>query len=472
MCPALEPPPAERGDRKRALAIGLAILGVAAVLRLGFLTQDSLWLDEVYSVRLASGHTAAELWTDHLDVRHPPLFYVVLRGALTTAGTAEWAARLPAALASLLGVPLVFVLARNLGLTVRGAMTAALLLALAPLDVWYAREARMYALVAMAALVFAIGITWDSWRGVPIAAAALTAGLFLDYTTVPLAAALIALALSRWWVLGRPAPSLIRLALSVLAAAWLSRSLGPELLNTANGLHQVTFFRRLGEITNGRWPGAGGTAVLLLVIATALAIAGALMSRGLRHDSFRRGCTALVWIGFAASTIALASPRAYSAKQILVTGWPFVVIAAAWSMTDGIQSEDARRRSAGRLRVPAMLAISLAASLFTLTTHRADWRGVVSYLNDHAASSDRVIVAPEWNTLPYEYYRPILAAEPGALPPAPATATGDVWLIAERFGTRPPSSPAEAWLNGNLTLIETVPFSRLELRRYRSGRGG
>ena len=84
-------------------------------------------------------------------------------------------------------------------------------------------------------------------------------------------------------------------------------------------------------------------------------------------------------------------------------------------------------------------------------------------------------MAPEWNQLPYEYYRPILAAAPGALrPPAQAlaAATGDVWLIAERFGTPPPSSPAEAWLDGNLTLIETVPFSRLELRRYRSARGG
>jgi Dolichyl-phosphate-mannose-protein mannosyltransferase len=462
------------GDRKRALAVWLAILGVAAVFRLGFLTRDSLWLDEVYSVRLASDHTAADIWAGHLDDRHPPLFYVVLRGALTTAGTAEWTARLPSALASLLGVPLLFVLARNLGLTVRGATAAAILMAVAPLDIWYAREARMYALVALAALVFAIGITWESWRGVPIAAAALTAGLFLDYTTVPLAAALVALGVSRWWVLGRPAPVLIRLALSVLAAAWLSRSLGPVLVDAANRLHQVTFFTRLGEITNGTWPGAGGTAVLLIVIATAFTIAGVLMARGLRHDPFRRGWTALVWIGFAASTVALALPRAYSAKQILVTGWPFVVIVAAWSLTDGVAPAGAGRGSAGRLRLPAMLVFSVAASLYTLTTHRADWRGAVSYLNGHAASSDRVIVVPEWNQIPYDYYRPILAAAPGALPPAQAlaTATGDIWLIAERFGTRSPSSPAEAWLDGNLRLMDTVPFSRLELRRYRSARGG
>src|SRR4029078_12855033 len=99
------------------------------------------------------------------------------------AGTAEWAARLPSALASLLGVPLVFVLARNLGLPVRGASAPAIRLALAPLDLWYAREARMYALVAMAALVFAVGITWDSWLGVPMGAGAPTAGAFPAHNT-------------------------------------------------------------------------------------------------------------------------------------------------------------------------------------------------------------------------------------------------------------------------------------------------
>ena len=393
--------PTPHGPRPRTAAIGLAILAVAAVARFGFLGHDSLWLDEVYSVRLASGHTAAELWTGHLDPVHPPLFYVILRGALSTLGAGEWAARLPSALASLLSVAFVFVLARNLGLSLRAATTAAILLALAPLDIWYAREARMYTLVAVAALVFAIGVTWDSWFGVPLAAAALAAGLFLDYTTVPLAAALIALGVARWWLLGRQGPALIRLALVVLAALWLSRALWRPMRAAVDSLQYVTFFKRVGEMTGAGWPGGGAAAVLLLLVTILIGIAAVILVRWLGHDLFRRRLSWIVWIGFAAATAALALPRAYSAKQILVTGWPFVVIAAAWSLTDASEPETATAHHNGHedaktTKTPGdiTIAISLAAALFTLTTHRADWRGVVAYVNGHAGSGDDVPSCP------------------------------------------------------------------------------
>ena len=77
----------------------------------------------------------------------------------------------------------------------------------------------------------------------PLAAAALTAGLFLDYTTVPLAAALIALGVARWWLLGRQRPALIRLALVVLAALWLSRALWRPMRAAVDGLQHVTLLQ-------------------------------------------------------------------------------------------------------------------------------------------------------------------------------------------------------------------------------------
>ena len=82
-----------------------------------------------------------------------------------------------------------------------------------------------------------------------------------------------------------------------------------------------------------------------------------------------------------------------------------------------------------------------------------------------------VVVAPVWNQFPYDYYRPRLTAAPGVPPGAqwPAGASGDVWLIAERFGPPPPSSPEEAWLDGHLALVDAIRFSRLEVRRYRTG---
>ena len=124
----------------------------------------------------------------------------------------------------------------------------------------------------MAALAFAIGITWDSWFGAPLAAIALTAGLFLDYTTVPLAAALIALGVARG---GRSAarfdahPPVV----AVLAALWLSRALWTPLREAVAMLHRVTFFTRLREMTGAGWPSGAAAAVLLLLVAIVVGVA-------------------------------------------------------------------------------------------------------------------------------------------------------------------------------------------------------
>lgn len=113
--------------------IGLVALGV--VLRPGFLGRDSFWLDEAFSVRTALRYSAADLWAGVADPLHPPLFYLILRAALHTAGVSEAAARLPSASASVLGLGLIFVLARRLQPNGRFALTGAVLLALAPIDI-------------------------------------------------------------------------------------------------------------------------------------------------------------------------------------------------------------------------------------------------------------------------------------------------------------------------------------------------
>ena len=464
------------GRPATAAAIGLAILAAAAVARFGFLGhQTACGSTRVDSVRLASGHTAAELWTGNLDPVHPPLFYVVLRGALSTFGAGEWAARLPSALASLLSVALVFVLARNLGLSLRAATTAAILLALAPLDIWYAREARMYVLVAMAALVFAIGVTWDSWSSWRAAR-----GGRADRAVFPglhdRPASGRADRASAWRAgggLGRPRPALIRLALAGTGGTLVvAHPLAPDARRGRQPPH-VTFFKRVGEMTGAGWPGGGAAAVLLLLVTIVIGTAAVILVRWLGDDLFRRRLSWIVWIGFAAATAALALPRAYSAKQILVTGWPFVVIAAAWSLTDA--GEPRRRRLDGRRCDPPADHDRHLARRCAL--HADDPSGRLARGRRADRQRARGVRVTTSSSCPCgtrsqdHYYRPILAASPNSPPAAPwlTRASGDVWLIAERFGPRPPSSPEEAWLDGHLTLVESVPFSRLEVRRYRPG---
>ena len=102
----------------------------------------------------------------------------------------------------------------------RAGLCAVLLLALAPVDVWYAQEARMYALVTTTALLFAIGLAMESPAGAVLAGIALAAGLYADFTMVPLSAALTAVWLVRWWHLGRPPWQLARVIVATSVAWW------------------------------------------------------------------------------------------------------------------------------------------------------------------------------------------------------------------------------------------------------------
>jgi hypothetical protein len=446
--------------------IAIGVVSAAAIARLAFLTADSLWLDEVFSVRLASEHSSADIWTGALDTRHPPLYYLILKASLRLFGVTEWAARLPSALSSLLNVGLVFVLAKTLGLSHRAAVTASILLAVAPLDVWYAREARMYALVATAALLFAIGLTMRSWAGPPIAVAALAAGVYLDYTMVPLACALVALWMVWWCREGSRPEGAIRLALAVLPAIWLCRGLWPHLAALAGDLYTVPVFARLTRITGVRWFQGGYLAVLLALTAGLLALAAVAVTKALERKRFTRVWIWIVSVGFAAATAASAVPRAYTVKQILVTGWPFVVVMAAWALTREEGTPDAGAIPAARVRRWLVVGVSCAALLVTLMTRRADWRGVAAYMEARGTRGGQVLVEPSWNTIPYDYYRPAHPARAASgVFNGSSRAPADVWLVVERFGP-PPSSAIEAWFDRHWRLVETESFARLQVRHY------
>ena len=204
-------------------------------------------------------------------------------------------------------------------------------------------------------------------------------------------------------------------------------------------------------------------------------IATAVVWNALRDRRLRTWWTWMAWAGFVGCTAAVMIPRAYSVKQFMSTGWPFVILVVVWSLTDGDREEVRRDPAArlARLRLPLAAGLSLIAAIVTVAAPRADWRGVVAYLNARTATTEAgalsVWLDPYWNSTPYDYYRPKISATAPLLSTewlgrnAPAT---DVCLVAERFGKSPPTSPSEAWLDKHFRLIDVVPFARLQLRCY------
>ena len=127
----------------------LLALALAAAIRFYDLAGQSLWSDEGNSVALAT-RSLLQIGRDTAHDIHPPLYYWLLHAWTYVFGTGEIALR---ALSAVLGVCLVLATA-ELGRRLYGeaaGLAAAFIAALAPFQVYYSQEARMYILLALLA---------------------------------------------------------------------------------------------------------------------------------------------------------------------------------------------------------------------------------------------------------------------------------------------------------------------------------
>jgi mannosyltransferase len=144
----------------------LMILALAAGVRFYNLGSQSLWSDEGNSAALAA-RSFVQIAHDAGQDIHPPLYYWLLHIWTQSLGSSEVALR---SLSAVMGVLLVLIIAElartlyspNLGLA------AAFVAALAPFQIYYSQETRMYIQVALlgsvAALFFVYYLQWESAR--------------------------------------------------------------------------------------------------------------------------------------------------------------------------------------------------------------------------------------------------------------------------------------------------------------------
>jgi mannosyltransferase len=123
------------------------ILLLAAALRFYRLAGQSLWSDEGNSVALAQAGLAEIAARTALDI-HPPLYYWLLHFWIGLFGQSEVAVRSLSAVAAVLLVGVIYQLGTRL-FDRRAGLMAAFIAAVSPFQVYYAQEARMYALLAL-----------------------------------------------------------------------------------------------------------------------------------------------------------------------------------------------------------------------------------------------------------------------------------------------------------------------------------
>jgi mannosyltransferase len=135
-----------------------ALILLAAVLRLATLTEQSFWYDESFTpVHVLHAGLGATLKAVVHSENTPPLWYVFAWVDARLFGDGALALRLPSALAGIATVPVVWAIGNALSGR-RAALIGAAIVAVNPLFIWYAQEARAYGLfvffAALAMLCF------------------------------------------------------------------------------------------------------------------------------------------------------------------------------------------------------------------------------------------------------------------------------------------------------------------------------
>jgi 4-amino-4-deoxy-L-arabinose transferase-like glycosyltransferase len=363
-----------------------AILALGAALRLSALSQESLWADEFYTLLCARAPGFVGAASISMDHGHLPPYFMLMHAVVRAFGESDAMLRLPSALVGALA-PLFLYLAAASFFPGRPrlALWAALFMALSPMALWYAQEARPYSLVltleAFALWLFARGLREGPDGAAPPSLYWLGAGafttllammthLFASFFWAGCAAALI------WLFWRRPKDRLrLLLPLSVMpagifpvihAALGFSRRTHLDFLPERYDislLQSVFMAQTLGP----HWsPLAPSPRSLAIAFGAAVVAIGCWSLRGERRAS---PAAAFIGFGFAFTLaapvfISFVVPIVYHGQRYLIVALPFTVLLLALA-ADG----PGRRGRWGAALAVALLALQ-ASYLFNYYAHR------------------------------------------------------------------------------------------------------
>ncbi len=403
--------PSRRAPAKPPVLWLGGIVLAAAVVRFAVVGGPSYWLDEAFTILILKapfGH-ALSLIPDTEST--PPLYYVLAWGWAKLFGTDEAGVRSLSALFGIATVPVGYAIGVRLLDRRTGLITAALL-AFNPFLIWFAQEARAYALmVLLCAVGFWLFAVWlDERRTRTLVAWGLVSALALAthyYAAVMLAAELgwmlFAVPGARRRLLAAFLPVVgVGLVLVPLAVAQRSNRLAVPL-----GEESSTVLRTL-QVPKQFAVGFDAPAELVLaVVCLVLAAAGVglLLARRTRADRDRIAPAAVVGAAVLIVPVLLAlTGFDYVSARYEVAGLvPLSVCVAA-----GFAAPGAWR--AGLALAATLcaiwLAIVVADARDRLLQTRADWRGAAAAVGPVPAGERAIVLTPAAGRKPFEVYLP------------------------------------------------------------------
>ncbi len=382
-----------------ALRTGLlALLFWAWALRTATLTLQSMWIDEVMALYFTRGTFTETLHTIVRPEHNGPLFYLLLFWWRHLVGDSDFAVRYLSVLFSVLTLPLIYQLARRL-LTERTAALALGLAALSPFTLWFAQEAKMYALHMWAATASTLALLeafrkgrWWRWA---IYAVLLSPTLYSHFFGGFLTLAQVVmsgiLGWKRWrrWLAYGLTMALFALAHTpLLRVAWnVIRHYEPRdiwryfvpLKDIARDL-LGQYFYRLSYLEVTPW---------LLLLPAAFLIWGILaLFRLRRREAWILSVQALLPV-LIFYPISYRAP-VYSAKYLSAIT-PAVWILAAWGLER--MARFWRPLGLGMAILGLLMLNGIARDLTDPAVQRGDWRFIAHYVETHEGSNDIVVIS-------------------------------------------------------------------------------
>ncbi len=460
---------------------------VAAALRLFRLGQQSLWIDEIFTW-YSAGMGGPLAWKDLVENVHGPLYSLLTYGVMQAFGDAEWALRLPSALAGILMVPALAWLAdRWIGR--EAAVPAAWLAAGSPFLVWYSQEARNYSLLMLAVCASA-GALLELQRRCDAGSVARWLALSLLALFSNLSFALLAPLQLRWWLAGDSvtrgarlrALALGALVLALAAAPWYGsiartwdwRRLQPDRDAVAGetalrgsttfhaaavpfALHAFAVGYTLGPSLRELRSQAGAAtlrrhAVELAASGLVFALLGAAGIVALARR--KRLADTLLWLvapGLVVSYFAAQNFKVFHPRYLAVS-LPCVLLVLAAAFAD----LSPRWRRWATLAVAALWSLSLYQHYFVPEYGREDYRGAIAIVRAHWTPGEQVLAMGSED--PVRFYARGLEVDrlwlghvdqPGVLPGKFAdklARAGGTWVVLSRSEDLDPADRFAGWL--------------------------
>ncbi len=475
------------------------------------LTYQSLWRDEVDSVRFANRSLADLLLMAVTPGQNGGLYFAVLRGWMGLVGQSEFALRFFSVIPGVLSVPVAYRLARRLYPSApRVALTASALLATSPYLVWYGQEGKMYAAVVLAAVLsmerFLAAVRHGGVARWLAYAVVTGAACYVHLAAILLIPAQVGafLLCKGWRRPGHWKPWFAALLLLLLLCLPLLRWELPMMLESAEtGYAFVPLSRMVASLVGSFGQGVVQKASWWALVPHALLLGTGLFfaTSGTRSEAPSLLVSWLVIPVVCLYLVTLSRP-VYTARYLILVLPAFVFLIASGV---GALGRHSRWLAAGALLgLVAVSGYGLWAQ--ASTPLKADFRSATRFLERRLDRNDLIIFQIPHGRLSFEYYLG-LEQEQASLPSLEmahrvflpvilgggsqyrwadglytnngmgmeevdqrmrriVSGTRSVWLVASEMGMWDDRRLVQAWLEENASAFEVTEFVRVAVHRY------